>query len=229
MSHQINITRIKSIHNQLSKTNVKFAFVGGATVSLYAQRETDDIRPTDDIDVVVEIASYDSEYTALTEQLHDLGFTPDTDSTVICRYLHKGFIIDIMPIEADVLGFTNRWYKAGLSNAITYEIDEHHKVNIFSPPYFIASKLEAFKNRGKNDGRTSSDFEDIVFVLNNRGTIWSEIKDAEPELSMYIIDEFKALMTNPYIEEWIHCHDIHNLDAATTIIEHMRQVIQQQI
>ena len=38
-------------------------------------------------------------------------------------------------------------------------------VKIFQAVYFIASKLEAFNDRGNNDGRMSSDFEGIVFVL----------------------------------------------------------------
>jgi len=33
--------------------------------------------------------------------------------------------------------------------------------------YFIASKIEAFKSRGQNDEHTSTDFEDIVFVLDH--------------------------------------------------------------
>ncbi len=35
---------------------------------------------------------------------------------------------------------------------------------------FLATKFEAFKDRG-GDYRTSHDFEDIVYVLDNRTTI----------------------------------------------------------
>lgn len=44
-------------------------------------------------------------------------------------------------------------------------------VRIFSAPYFLATKLEAFVDRRENEGRFSTDFEDIVHVLNNRGSI----------------------------------------------------------
>lgn len=53
-----NIVRIKAVYNLLGDLKDKVVFVGGATVSLYAQRETTEIRETKDVDVLVEIASY---------------------------------------------------------------------------------------------------------------------------------------------------------------------------
>ena len=85
-------------------------------------------------------------------------------------------------------------------------INENYKINIFSPPYFLATKLEAFKDRGKNDGRWSTDFEDIVYVLNNRSKIWSEIVGAEHNVKSYLLSEFKKLAENKYIDEWISSH-----------------------
>jgi hypothetical protein len=79
-------------------------------------------------------------------------------------------------------------------------------LRIFNPPYFIASKIEAFRNRGKNDGRQSSDFEDIVFILDNRATIWEEMNNAPSPLREYLKEEFKTFASNPYIDEWIGSH-----------------------
>jgi len=68
--------------------------------------------------------------------------------------------------ERNVLLFgANRWYELGFTHYIKYAVDANHKVRIFSAPHFLASKIEAFHNRGKNDGRTSSDFEGIVYLL----------------------------------------------------------------
>lgn len=55
MSHHINITRIKSVYNALGDLKDKVVFVGGATVSLYADSVSEEIRPTEDIDIIVEI------------------------------------------------------------------------------------------------------------------------------------------------------------------------------
>jgi hypothetical protein len=38
MSHQVNITRIKAVNNALEELAADVIFVGGAVVSLYADR-----------------------------------------------------------------------------------------------------------------------------------------------------------------------------------------------
>jgi hypothetical protein len=83
-----------------------------------------------------------------------------------------------MPTADNILRFTNRWYKEGFDATIEYLIDNSYIIRIFRPEYFIATKLEAFNNRGKKDGLTSSDFEDIIFVLNSRSVIWKEMAEA---------------------------------------------------
>lgn len=103
-------------------------------------------------------------------------------------------------------------------NAVDYVIDDHHTVRIFSAPYFIASKLQAFKNRGNNDGRVSTDFEDIIFVLDNRSTIWEEMKDADDEVRKFLLEEFKTLLNNKYVEEWIAVHAGYGSPSSTYII-----------
>lgn len=222
MSHQTNIVRIKSVNNLLSRLDVDFVFVGGAVVSLYVEREAEEARPTDDVDVLVEIYSR-VDYDKMEARLRELGFQNDTTSKFVGRYTHSGLIVDFMPINEKVLGFSNRWYNEAFRHAVFEQLDEQTVVKIFSPPYFIATKLEAFKSRGKNssgenDGRTSSDFEDIVFVLTHRESIWLEMAAAEPSLKQYLQDEFRVLMENPYFEEWIDTHTNYNSPAAQAII-----------
>ena len=93
MSHQENITRIRAVRNALGDLKDDVVFVGGATVSLYTDRRTEDVRPTDDIDVVIEILAY-KDYAAIDERLRKLGFVNDQESRVICRYKIHGIIVD---------------------------------------------------------------------------------------------------------------------------------------
>lgn len=58
MSHQTNITRIRAVNNTLGNLKDRVVFVGGATVSLYTDRAAPESRPTDDVDILVEIATY---------------------------------------------------------------------------------------------------------------------------------------------------------------------------
>ena len=219
MSHEANLIRIKAVSDALGSLKGDVVFVGGATVSLYADRPSIEIRSTDDVDIVVEITSR-TEYASLEEELRKKGFKNDVTAKFVGRYLLPSVIVDVMPTSEDILGFSNVWYGGGFRNAVDYKIDEQHVVKIFSAPYFIASKLQAFKNRGNNDGRFSTDFEDIVFVLENRRTIWEEMKDADEEVREFLLEEFTMLHRHKYIEEWVDSHVSYGSPPSTYIILH---------
>jgi predicted nucleotidyltransferase len=225
MSYSLNLLRIKAVYNALGNLQNEVIFVGGATVALYADRKTEEVRPTDDIDILVEIATH-KDYAIVEEQLRKRGFENDIESGIICRYKVQGIIVDIMPTNEEVLLFSNKWYAEGFTNAINYLIDAEHTIKIFSAPYFIATKLEAFKNRGKNDGRTSTDFEDIIFVFENRSSIWGELIVAPPSIKEYLIKEFKELLGNLLFEEWVDAHAGFGSPPATYyIIERLEEFV----
>lgn len=217
MDHHTNILRIKAVANALNSLNEKVVFIGGATVSLYVNRPVMEIRPTDDVDVIIEILNY-KERAELEERLRKIGFSNDIDSGIVCRYKIHGIVVDIMPTNDPSIGFSNKWYQEGFENSVDYKIDEYCSVKILDAPYFIATKIEAFKGRGKNDGRTSQDFEDIVFVLENRESIWKEINELEGDISTYLKNEFKELLKNKYLAEWIDSHVERVSPPATYII-----------
>jgi len=188
---QENIIRLKVVNQILQEIDQDFVFVGGATVSLYAPDSGRNIpgRPTDHVDVVVEIASYGS-YAKLDEKLLGLGFKNDITSGVICRYVVRGIIVDVMPTEEHVLGFNNKWYPEAFKNAITYPLDRENVFKIFSLPYFIAAKWDAFLDRGQHDYRTSKDFEDLVYIFEHVNDFKAKIDQAPENLKTYLKDEF---------------------------------------
>lgn len=208
MHSKADIVTIKAVHDALQELADQVVFVGGATVSLYAQRQALEFRPTDDVDILIELYSR-AEYIELEQKLRNKGFAPDTTARFIGRFkIDDKITVDVMPTLPEILGFSNPWYPKAFAHAIKKEIEEGVSINIFTAPYFIASKLEAFKNRGKNeqgelDGRFSQELEDIVFVFEHRTDIFQEMRDAEPELREYLRAEFTALMSHPYFEEWI--------------------------
>lgn len=85
MSHQENITRIKAVYNALGPLKDKVVFVGGATISLYREGNSPEVRATEDVDIVIEIWQYGN-YAALEEQFRSIGFENDKASGVICRF-----------------------------------------------------------------------------------------------------------------------------------------------
>jgi predicted nucleotidyltransferase len=205
MSHQQNITRIKAVYNALEELADEVIFIGGAAVSLYTDRPSLETRPTDDVDILIELLNY-NEYAVIEEKLRKKGFVNDTASGVLCRYIIHGVMVDVMPTSDNVLGFSNRWYPEGFANSGRVIIDNNYSIRIFSAVYFIAAKMEAFKSRGKNDGRTSSDFEDIIFILNYRNAVWDELQAAPQSVKKYLKDSFKKLIDDTYIYEAVSAH-----------------------
>jgi hypothetical protein len=106
-----NLARIKVVCQALSGLEQDFVFVGGAVVSLYATNPelASEVRPTMDVDVLLELISYYG-YAELDERLRGFGFVNDTDSDVICTYIIRGVIVDVMPTDPAAIGFSNRWY-----------------------------------------------------------------------------------------------------------------------
>jgi len=226
MDNHINITRIKAVQNVLSRLNEKIVFVGGATVSLYADRTVFEVRPTDDVDVLVELVSY-NERSQLEQKLREVGFKHDIKSGIVCRYQIQGITVDIMPTNDESIGFKNIWYPEGFQQAVQYTIDDQHKVYILSPPHFIATKLEAFQSRGNNDGRLSHDFEDIIFVLENRSSIWEELKSCGIKLQEYLQREFRNLLKQDFHKEWIQAHiEPNNTSSLEKIFEGINRFLE---
>lgn len=214
------------MYNALAELRDEVVFVGGAAVSLYADREVQEPRPTDDIDVIVEVVSY-NERAALDEKLRARGFINDVDSGIVCRYNIHGLTVDILPTNDPSIGFNNRWYEEGFKASEQFKIDDRHIIRILPAPYFIATKLEAFNDRGRGDGRTSQDFEDIVFLLEQRSSLFMEMEGSDEELKDYLKTEFTKLMVNKQIYEWIDSHVERGrtratqriLDAITSFIQ----------
>lgn len=70
-------------------------------------------------------------------------------------------------------------------------IENGTEIQIFTIPYFLASKWEAFKSRDALDFRGSSDFEDIVYVLENAENIEKELVNSPPQVKSYLKQELE--------------------------------------
>ncbi len=82
-----------------------------------------DVRPTLDIDVIVEVATL-TDYYRLQERLRGKGFREAVEENVICRWRHGEIVLDVMPTDERILGFSNRWYAESLRNAQQVTIED---------------------------------------------------------------------------------------------------------
>lgn len=106
-----------------------------------------------------------------------------------------------MPSNDSPVGITNSWYKPGFNSIQTVEV-ENTEVQIFNSSYFIATKLVAFNDRG-GDYRTSHDFEDVIYIIDNRTQIVEEIINSDSLVKSYIQSEFREVLDSPFSEEYI--------------------------
>lgn len=225
MHHYTNLVRIKAVANAINPLNKKIVFVGGAAVSLYADNISLNVRPTEDVDVIVEVLDY-TEFSQFEDKLRQIGFQNDILSGIICRYTIEGITVDILPVKSNATMHANPWHEEGFNNAIEYKLMDANSIFILSPGYFLASKFSAFNDRGNNDGRTSKDFEDVVFILQNRKNIWNELNEADPKVKIYLQKQFQRLFQNPYLREWVECHLDRNLEnSASWMLQKMREFI----
>src|SRR5690606_32620194 len=142
----INIDLVAQVANGLQELREKMVFVGGAVISLYTDDPAaDEIRPTSDIDMTIDLANY-AEWAQMQERLAELNFHPDPQGHSICSYKYKDIAIDIMPADDSSIGVSNKWYKPGFQFIQQIQLSENININILPPPYFLATKLEAFKD-----------------------------------------------------------------------------------
>ncbi len=82
------------------------------------------------------------------------------DEAVICRMRLGPLKVDFMPDNEAILGFSNRWYATGIETAVTRTLADDLEIRVLTPAIFVATKLEAFEERGQNDLFMSLDAED---------------------------------------------------------------------
>jgi len=156
-----------------------------------------DPRTTLDVDAIAEITSY-AEYAAFGDRLRALGFQEDTrEGAPLCRWVHRGTTLDVMPLDEKILGFSSRWYRAAMESPATARLSEGLEIRTVTGPFFIATKLDAFKSRGQGDFFGSHDLEDLISVVDGRPALVTEVRAGAVELRVYVRAEINGLLGTP--------------------------------
>lgn len=196
--HEHMVTRVaKALGPELA---ARMAFVGGCATALLVTDELikTTVRLTDDVDVIVHVMGY-GDWHQLEMRLAERGFRSSLEEEgVTCRKLLRDdepgeLIVDFMPDDHRILGFSNRWYTQALESATEHELADGFRVRVVSAPYFLATKLEAFKGRGNNDPIGSRDVEDILNLVEGRPTLIEEVGSSSRELRLGVAGDMAAL------------------------------------
>jgi hypothetical protein len=144
-----------------------------------------------------------AEYIEFSERLHQADFTEDAgEKPLLCRWHHGDLTLDVLPLSKEVLGFTNRWYALTFEHAAAVTLPNGASIRVITAPFFLGTKMEAFRGRGKMDYQASHDLEDFIAVIEGRETVVEEIAESSPrELRDYLADAARTLFAESRFRE----------------------------
>lgn len=196
--HEMLIMVARALGEDLLKEVV---FLGGCTTGLLLTDNVskEAVRYTDDVDLITHVIGY-SGWVNFQTQIKARGFKESMEDNIACRMRLNGLIVDFMPDDEKILGFSNRWYTEALDNATSHDLTDELTIQLISPIFFVATKLEAYKGRGNNDPLQSNDIEDILNVFDGRPELVDEIKQGSEKVQKYISIGFTKLLEQPEFE-----------------------------
>jgi len=192
-----NLPYLRHIAEALGELREQVVFVGGAVAGLLVTDPlADPVRATRDVDAVVNASR--AMFHRIEAQVAERGFARDVSSDVICRWVHKasGVLFDLMPVQPEVLGFSNRWYPYAVETAVPMDLGNGVTVRLVSAVAFVATKLEAFAGRGGGDFLSSHDLEDVLNIVDGREELAEELAAAPTELRQAVAAAFTPLLSN---------------------------------
>lgn len=193
-----NLPYLRHIADALGDLREQVVFVGGAVAGLLVTDPlADSVRATRDVDAVVNATR--AVFHLIEEAVAQRGFVRDVQGDVICRWVHKdsGLLFDLMPVQPEVLGFSNRWYPYAVETAEPVELSPGLTIRLVSAVGFVATKLEAYAGRGAGDFLTSHDIEDVLNIVDGREELTDEMAAAPAELRQAVKSAFLHLLSNP--------------------------------
>ncbi|MCP4677229.1 MAG: hypothetical protein GY854_17275 [Deltaproteobacteria bacterium] len=208
------IEMLRKTAEQLGPLTKEVVFVGGTTTAIFiTDTAAASPRITDDVDCILQATKL-IEFYRFAERLQKRGFSPDPEGP-ICRYRSKEIIIDVMPTDESILGFSNRWYSEAVRYAQSVDIGKGIQIRTVTAPYFVATKLDAFWGRGNNDFFASRDLEDVIAVIDGREELLDEIENkSTPQLRSYLSEQITTLFENQAFVLAVYSIHQNHCDAA---------------
>jgi hypothetical protein len=221
-----NVDSVELVVKELGDLCDELVLVGGCAVGLLiTDKARPPVRVTKDVDLVAEVVSLVSYY-SLEAKLRDLGFKNGKDE-VMCRWQKNELLIDVMPTEEIGIGSTNRWYPLVVKYAEQHLLPRGGCIRVISAALFVATKLEAFQNRGGGD-YSHHDIEDIINLVDGRPELADEIRAAGDEtVRHYIMQEFDDLLADQKFTERLPWHlnpDEASQRRAPLVLERFRKI-----
>ena len=192
-----NLDLLLAMARALGPLRDRLVFVGGcATGLLVTNPAAAEVRATEDVDAIVEVSTL-AGYHALGPLLAQRGFKQTMeDNTPPFRWFWQRLQLDLVPVDKAVLGFANRWYAPGFAAAIERELAPRITLRHLTAPYFLATKFEAFNDRGASDVYLSHDLEDILTVVDGRAELLVELAGSDAAVRAQVRTQTRQLLNH---------------------------------
>lgn len=222
----INRKATIKVAKALGELNSEVVFVGGAMVAMYIDDPAaEDIRPTKDLDLTFQITTA-GKLEELREKLIGKGFIQTHEDDVICRFRFDDLLVDVMSTQAVGWAPSNRWFMPGFEESFSVELDDV-TIRLMPLPYLLASKMEAFFDRGIQDLYASHDLEDILYIFNYTTNLVEQILGADDEVISYLKGCAERMMSDTKIREVIPAHLFYETadERLEIILEKMKKIV----
>lgn len=195
----LNVQRVEVVAAALGELRSELVLVGGCAVGLLMDAPTAPTpRVTYDVDLIAVVTAL-AGYHKLERRFEARGFKRDVSPDApICRWRIGEVVVDLMPTDEGVLGFSNRWYTEAAASATQCVLPGGTTIQLIAAPVFVATKFEAFLTRGNSDVLASHDLEDIINVVEGRAAFVEEVRATNKILRDYLKQRFAALVSIPY-------------------------------
>jgi predicted nucleotidyltransferase len=215
-----------SVAVALGRHQQRVIFIGGAVAPLL---QTDPpfsrVRPTDDVDAIVETTSY-ADSAELEQALRDLGFKhggpvkgANKNQHAHRWYAPNGTPFDLVPLGDHLTASGNKWDFVAVQTAVSTTV-EGVTIRHVSAPGFLVLKWAAYADRGGDYPMGSTDLEDIIALLASRSVILAEIAATAEDIRAYLRNSAAALIAHPDYADSLDAH----LNNATQRVDVIRMV-----
>ena len=112
-----------------------------------------------------------------------------------------GLVLDAMPLDGEILGFSNRWYPLVMDTAVSVDLSNGIAIRAAHPVALLATKWEAFFDRGSDDPFGSHDLEDVLMLVAGRAELAYELQSLSLDARTFIAESVQKLLGAPWFDD----------------------------
>lgn len=197
--------KLETLAESLGTLKDRVVFSGGMLTAFYATDAwAHGHRSMGELECILNAPTM-AEFLTWDRELRERGFHPKYDpNPPVIEWEYKGIGLEVYPSRPEIVRHKNRWFEEGVFHAIKHPLPSGICIRIMSAPYFLASRIESFLHHSDFYIRHNKDFEDIVFLLNNRPELLDEVAHSFHEVRAYIQGFFYSLLNHKDLREGLY-------------------------